>query len=157
TVSAQGVGQLADIDLGRDAMQATDGKTNRLGPAILITALLVIGLLGPSSASANILTQAGPVQTNPHVYEIFWGSGWNQEPAAAERGRLGTLYNEISGSSWQGILTQYWSPGGFVSPYVTAASYTDSAHGSAPQAVTAAKIATEISEVAAVTGWPQAT
>jgi hypothetical protein len=52
----------------------------------------------------------GSAALEPHVYLIFWGGKWNEEPAKAERQKLVKMFEEINGSAWQGVLTQYWAP-----------------------------------------------
>ena len=59
----------------------------RYRAAVLTTAVLVAMFMAPSVALAeevyvSVITHGGPVQTEPHVYEIFWGSKWSSEPAA---------------------------------------------------------------------------
>lgn len=52
--------------------------------AVLCALLFAIALMAPSSAFArDILTGGGPVESEPHVYAIFWGANWNEEPGAA--------------------------------------------------------------------------
>jgi len=134
------------------------GRGHTPRAALLVGLLLAALFTMPTIASGYVTTTGGPVQAEPHVYEIYWGSNWNAEPAAAERGRLQTLYNDLSGSAYQGILTQYWSPNGFVSPWVTTASYTDTVHGAAPTNVTRAMMEAEVNEAIAANsanGWPQ--
>ena len=68
------------------------------------------------------------------------------------------MYQQISGSAWQGILTQYWSPGGFPSPTLAFSSYTDTAHGAAPSLGSIAGLESAVKEAIAANqgnGWPQ--
>lgn len=66
------------------------------------------------------------------------------------------MYQEISNSSWQGILTQYWGLGGFVSKSLAIGTpYTDSSV-SAPTGVDLNKIIGEVNAaISANPSWPQ--
>ncbi len=111
----------------------------------------------PPSLAREVTTHGGPVETQPHVYAIFWGSSWNGAGAEV-RGALETLYKQIPGSEWQGILTQYWGPEGFPSHSLSFTSYTDTAHDGALSNVTDAAVRTEVREIIAANkanGWPQ--
>lgn len=96
---------------------------------ILAALLVVAALVIPPLASAEaIYTHGGPVETEPHVLEIFWGSNWQLSEylwkgrseggiseervlnPKAERIRVERTYEQIPGSHWEGILTQYWQP-----------------------------------------------
>ena len=142
----------------------------------LVTIVLAATLAMPSLVSAEetreeekisliVTSHGGPVQTEPHVYQIYWGKKWGEEPYAAERTTFETLYSDFSGSAWQGILEQYWGAEGyggsegFVSKELAVgAPYTD---GNEPPAeVTQAKIETEVKEAIKeasskkLKGWP---
>jgi len=137
--------------------------------SILTTLVLAATFAAPSLASANIVSYGGPVATKPHVYAIFWGSNWNNEPAAAERTKLENMYGDISNSGWQGTLTQYWSPEepvhpeeatafSFISPTLERSFYTDEHDGAAPTEVDAQKMKAEVRkavEANKANGWPQ--
>ena len=70
----------------------------------------------------------GPVQSSPHVYLIFWGKNWElgtfePEPGvlvepAHERETLVRMFNALSGSAYQNILTQYSGDEKFISSTV---------------------------------------
>src|SRR6476660_2380205 len=133
-------------------------RTRRFGPVTL--SLLVASLFAfPSFSNASVTTHGGPVESTPHIYELFWGSAWNSEPAASERSTLKTMFEEIPGSSWQGILTQYWGPGGFISSEVThGIPYTDE-RVSAPSGLNVESVRTEVREAIKANeknGWPKA-
>jgi hypothetical protein len=68
------------------------------------------------------------------------------------------MFEEIPGSSWQGILTQYWGPGGFISSEVThGVPYTDE-RVSAPSNLNVESMRTEVREAIKANeknGWPQ--
>jgi len=91
-----------------------EGLTLHVLPARGVT---VLSDLYPSSrtvfahASSNNMTyHGGPVQHNPKIYLIFWGSNWttgNQEYKL-----LTSFYNGFNGSQWTGTLTQYTDSSG---------------------------------------------
>src|ERR1700761_9610271 len=97
-------------------------EPHRFLATILIAIGLSLALSAPSLASASMGTRGGPVEAQPHVYAIFWGSDWSGG-GSGRRAEMESLYNQISGSSWAGILTQYWSPQGFSSGKVALSSY----------------------------------
>ncbi len=119
-----------------------------------------------AGATALLRSHGGPVETKPHVYEIYWGSGWNSGTPATERGKLEAMYGEISNNAWQGILTQHWGPElsgektafSFISKEVPHGTpYVDTAHP-VPSEVNTAKLNTEIGEAIKankLAGWPQ--
>ncbi len=95
------------------------------------------------------------VQHDPHVYVIFWGSGWNEGAGPALRTELLGMYDGLSGSSLQGILTQYFDATGRVSATVAVESYTDT-ESPPPIAVNDAKIRGEVAEaLKAHPSWPR--
>lgn len=85
------------------------------------------------------------VQHSPKVYVIFWGKNWEAAPGAELRTQLLKMYEGLSGSAWQGILTQYFDATGRVSSTLTVSSYIDTSV-SAPTSVNDAKIRAEIAE-----------
>ena len=67
----------------------------------------------------------GPVQHDPNLHVVFWGSNWNQEPGIATRKQLMHFYEGLAGSAEQGILTQYFDPSARVTSNVTVDETTD--------------------------------
>jgi tripartite motif-containing protein 71 len=110
------------------------------------------------------------VETAPKVYVIFWGSvfealgqGEHKEPteqektAAKVREMLLKLYEGLTGSAYEGILTQYFnSTGGAtgrVGSTVTTASWIDNSE-TAPSNLNKAMVAEEVAKgIAANTKW----
>ena len=135
----------------------------RYHASVLTTIVLAATFAAPSFASAeevydSVTTHGGPVQTEPHVYEIYWGSKWSIEPYAAERTTFEKLYNDFSESAWQGILTQYWSPEGFVSSkLVVGAPYPDNSEPPAEVEATnmEAEVKKAIEAKKGLEGWPK--
>ncbi|MGN6254349.1 MAG: hypothetical protein ACTHO8_05130 [Solirubrobacterales bacterium] len=93
------------------------------------------------------------VQNSPKIYPIFWGSNWGTAPGAELREELLTFYRGLSGSAYQGTLTQYFDGSGNISSTVAVATpYTDS---TAATLVTQGKIEEEVSKAITVNGWPR--
>jgi hypothetical protein len=93
------------------------------------------------------------VQHTPKVYLIFWGSNF----ATTERGKevrsmLLKLYEGLTGSAYQGILTQYFDSTGRVSSTVSLASYVDESV-SAPKAVSYVPVEEEVTRAINAKGW----
>jgi hypothetical protein len=90
--------------------------------------------------------KGGKVQHNPVVDVIFWGSSWNETAGSELRTQMMKLYGGLSGSAWQGVLTQYFDVVsekiGYISPTVTANSITDVAP--TPKEVTDANLQEEV-------------
>lgn len=57
----------------------------------------------------------GPVEYEPRLFLIFWGSNWNKEPGTTLKGLLLKFYEGVKESAYQKILTQYDSPDGRIS------------------------------------------
>jgi len=92
------------------------------------------------------------VQHSPHVYVIFWGSAWNEATGSALRTQLLKMYEGLSGSSYQGILTQYFDQTGRVSSTVTVSSYTDTGV-TTPSSVNDNRIQKEVTSAIKANGW----
>jgi hypothetical protein len=82
-------------------------------------------------------------QHNIHLYPIFWGSNWNSSGASL-RTKLLQFYNGLSGSAYQGILTQYFDSTANISKTVSVTPYTDTTVGPAPKNITNGTIQEEI-------------
>jgi DNA-binding beta-propeller fold protein YncE len=93
------------------------------------------------------------VQHTPKVYLIFWGSNFTTAEKGKEtRSMLLKLFEGLSGTSYQGILTQYFDSTGRVSSTVTSSSYVDSIV-TAPTAVNHLKIEEEVQRAINANGW----
>lgn len=95
----------------------------------------------------------GPIQAEPEVHLVFWGGNWNSTGASV-RTQLVELFNHLSGSAWQGVLTQYWEFGpSRISGNIPApASYTDTGVA-APSNVTDGAVRTEVANAISHNGW----
>jgi hypothetical protein len=72
-----------------------------------------------------VVYKGGEVQLNPTLHVIFWGEGWSKSGSqeAEARGKVEHLLSVLSGSEYQGILTQYDDHTGHVSATLSAATY----------------------------------
>jgi hypothetical protein len=134
--------------------------------AFVVTAMAV-GLWNsaPASASCN-LSGCGPlryeeigvphVQHEPHVYLIFWGGNWNKTPGSGARTDVVKVFESLSGSAYQGILTQYFDSTGRVSSQVEVTAYTD-ASVAAPTNVNEAALYNEVAKAISDNGWTDTT
>lgn len=94
------------------------------------------------------------VQHSPKIYVIFWGSNWTKSPGLELHAQLLEMYEGLSNSSYQSILTQYFDTTGRVGPTVSVKAYTDSSVA-APSLVSDTKIREEVSSAIGVNGWPR--
>ncbi|HMJ72401.1 MAG TPA: hypothetical protein VK471_03435 [Solirubrobacterales bacterium] len=93
------------------------------------------------------------VQDKPHIYPIFWGSNWNKEPGAATRTQVMKMYEGLSGSAYQGILTQYFDATGRINSTVAVSpAYTDTSVA-APSNVTFKSVEEEVANAIKANGW----
>ncbi len=92
------------------------------------------------------------VQHEPQILAIFWGSKWNEEPGFAVRAQVMKMYSGLSGSAYQGILTQYFDATGRINSFVSDESYTDWEHNP-PADITEHNIDEEAGRAIAANGW----
>jgi hypothetical protein len=102
-----------------------------------------------------VVYKGGPVQHNPTVYLIFWGSNFNKGTLRTE---VLNLYNSLSSTgsnpSYQGILTQYWdNSGSIASADVVAGNFLDT-RITAPSGVNEQSVEEEIAYAVSVNNWP---
>jgi hypothetical protein len=77
-------------------------------------------------ASASALTyEGGPVQHQPHVVAIFWGTDWETGHGSELKHKLEVMYEGLAGSGWQQILTQYHGATGPISASPVIEIYDD--------------------------------
>jgi DNA-binding beta-propeller fold protein YncE len=97
--------------------------------------------------------EGGVVQHSPKVHVIFWGSNFEETSEGKEvRSMLLKLYEGMSHSAYEGILTQYFDTTGRVSSVVETSSYIDTSV-KAPENLTNLKIEEEITKVIGATEW----
>jgi hypothetical protein len=105
--------------------------------------------------SVPLFYKGGIVQHSPKVHIIFWGSKWknggilNNNP---ERESIELLFNKISGSKWQEVMTQYFDTTANVSLTMTPDNWID-ASVTAPTLVSDAKIQEEVAKGVKEMGW----
>jgi hypothetical protein len=111
------------------------------------------GLEGGSGEGPLLYHPSGDgVQHEPKVHVIFWGSNFNTAPGTEVRSMILKLYEGLSKSAYQGILTQYFDSTGRVSPNVTVASYIDTSV-SAPKSVDEVAVEEEVSHAIKENKW----
>ena len=76
----------------------------------------------------------GTVQHETKVHVVFWGKNWNESPGSSARATIYKFFEGLSGSAYQGVLTQYFDPTSRISPNVTVDSYVDT-RAAAPTSV----------------------
>jgi hypothetical protein len=91
------------------------------------------------------------VQHNPEVYLILWGSNWSKTGLVLS-GQLIKMYKSLSGSKYQGILTQYFDSSGRVGTTLKVISFTDTAV-TAPTSVTKAGLQEEVDSTIKANNW----
>jgi hypothetical protein len=98
----------------------------------------------------------GQVQHAPSLHVIFWGGSWNNF-ALFEHGVIQSFYKAISGSPWQGILTEYFDTSGNISPTITVDFYTDGTKTVSPTSINDTKIREEVNAAVKAKGWTRET
>jgi hypothetical protein len=65
-------------------------------------------------ATTPLLYNGGPIQTNPKMYIVFWGSAWNSSTGDPNgvAARLKAFLGIVGGSRWNNSTTQYTQSGG---------------------------------------------
>lgn len=96
---------------------------------------------------------SGLVQQNPNLHVIFWGGGWNGIIISLIRSNIQSFYKAISGSAWQGILTEYFDTNGNVSPTISVGFYTDSTNAVSPTSINDTKIREEVNAAIKAKSW----
>jgi hypothetical protein len=104
-----------------------------------------------AQATNNLTYHGGPIQTNPKIYVVYWGSAWN---GSGDPNGVRSYYNAflsiIGGSGWLNSVTQYTQTGGahvgnaagsFVGSYVDTTSSPPSRPSQSQLAAEAAKAA----------------
>src|SRR5882762_5185088 len=64
------------------------------------------GAIKPHAAASNLLYGGGPVERNPKVYLVFWGSQWNSDGNGVQS-YLTNFFSGVGSSSdtWSTILS----------------------------------------------------
>lgn len=116
----------------------------------------------PPQGSGDLAYSGGPIQHNPASYLIYWGSGWTDSLGnLTPTGAVPYNYmNDLSGTAFENILTQYHDNVGYVTNIHTLAGAA--ADGSTPPTdstcggptIEDSSIQNEVSSVITAMGWP---
>ncbi len=136
-----------------DRMRARPFRYRSRAVSLFLAPLLALLILAPGAGAYNngpLVFDGGEagVQHHPEIHLILWGpkSYWNENAEGlAIRQKLEQLYNGLSGSAWQGVLTQYYDYATHIGSSVSLApSYiSEYAWGSAIDFETPARIVSE--------------
>ncbi len=96
--------------------------------------------------------EGGLIQTEPKLRVIFWGSNFNQPTGSALREQLLKMYSGLSGTAYQGLLTQYFSGTSYLTQHITVESATDTDEP-APHIESENQFQIEIEKMQARAGW----
>jgi hypothetical protein len=112
-----------------------------------------------AQAGNNLTYHGGPIQTNPKIYVVYWGSAWN---GSGDPNGVRSYYNAflgvIGGSGWLNSVTQYTQTGGahvgnaagsFVGSYVDTTSSPPSRPSQSQLAAEAARAAAHYGDYSA--------
>jgi DNA-binding beta-propeller fold protein YncE len=120
----------------------------------LAVAVAALGALLTMSSTANaepLSYFGGEVSNHPHVYLTFWGKNWDEHTGA--RAEVENMFLHLSGSRWQGMLTQYYDGSGAISIEVGVSSWTDRSIA-APNDVNETHLVNEIEYALTQQPWP---
>ena len=99
-----------------------EGLTLHLYPAIATASGLRAALAAHRSGQAstsNLQWGGGPVQHNPKIYIIFWGSKWTSTNSVYQT--TVNFFSGLNGSQWNGTVTQYSDSSAHISNDATVA------------------------------------
>jgi hypothetical protein len=86
-------------------------RRNAASALCVLLLLLALGLSGAQAAGNDVTYHGGPVLQSPTVYIVLWlPSGRHIEPSgndATVQSRLGQVAQDLSGTHYLGVLTQY--------------------------------------------------
>jgi serine protease len=113
-----------------------------------------------TQATNNLTYHGGPVQTNPKIYVVYWGSSWNTSTGDPKgvRARANAFFGVIGGSRWLNSVTQYTqsngqhvgnAAGSFAGSYVDTTSSPPSRPSQSQLAAEAAKAAAHYGDYSA--------
>jgi hypothetical protein len=97
--------------------------------------------------------EGGQVQHAPKIYVIYWGSNFTTTTTGIEdRAMLQKFFTGLTGSAYQGIMTQYFDATGRISSTVSTVSYVDE-KVKAPEKVTPVMIEEEVASAVSANKW----
>jgi sugar lactone lactonase YvrE/phosphodiesterase/alkaline phosphatase D-like protein len=125
--SSSSAGGVSELDQDVDGNQDDDDDEGIDGAPIGTAGRELLGRRCQGTYCPNVPLRfdGGPVQREPKLHVIFWGSNWNEPAGSATRTQVLNFYKGLSGSAWQGTLTQYFDAEGHISSNVAVNSFTD--------------------------------
>jgi hypothetical protein len=137
-----------------EAQNNSTGEHVRIYPTREVVDAFRLSQAGVRAAQATspLTYHGGPVQTNPKIYIVFWGSSWNTstgDPKGVAT-QLKNFLSIVGGSKWLNSVTQYTQsdgqhvgnqPGSFVGSYVDTTSSPPSRPSQSQLAAEAVKAA----------------
>jgi serine protease len=113
-----------------------------------------------TEAVSNLTYHGGPIQTNPKMYVVFWGSSWNTSTGDPQgvAARMKSFLAIVGGSRWNNSTTQYTQSdgqhvgnqtGSFVGSYVDTTSSPPTRPSQSAMAAEAAKAAAKYGDYSA--------
>lgn len=90
------------------------GESHAPGQRTVTSTRVNAGNLAPmtSKGSGDLTWHSGAILHSPTVYAIFWGSYWGSGSGPAEEQSTVNFLRGLSGSSYAGVLTQYYDNSG---------------------------------------------
>jgi DNA-binding beta-propeller fold protein YncE len=113
-----------------------------------------LGVEGEGEGGPLLFNGSGNgVQHTPKVFLVLWGSNFNTGEKGKEvKAMLLKLFEGLTGSSYQGILTQYFDSTGRISSSVSTASWVDESV-TAPSSVSELGVEEEVQRAINTNGW----
>jgi DNA-binding beta-propeller fold protein YncE len=109
--------------------------------------------LEPEGEGPLLFHEAGTVQHSPTVHVIFWGNHFETTTEGKEvHSMVLKLFEGLTSSAYQGILTQYFDTTGRVSSSVSVNSYIDKSV-EAPANVNGTKVEEEVASAITTNKW----
>jgi len=140
-----------------EAQNSTTGERVRVYPTREVVDAFRLTQEGQrmTQSTNNLTYHGGPIQTNPKMYIVFWGSAWNGsgDPQGV-KARMLAFLGIVGGSGWNNSTTQYTQTGGQHVGNQTgslAASYVDTT-SSPPSRPSQSQMAAEAAKAAAKYG-----
>ncbi len=140
------------------AQNNTTGETVRVFPTKEATDAFRLSQAGQrmTQGTGPLLYNGGPIQTNPKMYIVFWGSSWNGSTGDPQgvKARMLAFLGIVGGSGWNNSTTQYTQTGGAHVGNQTgslAGSYVDTT-SSPPSRPSQSQMAAEAAKAAAKYG-----
>jgi serine protease len=145
-----------------EAQNSSTGEKVRIYPTREVVDAFRLTEAGQRATMAvsNLTYHGGPIQTNPKIYIVFWGSAWNSgtgDPSGVAA-RMKAFLAIVGGSGWNNSTTQYTQSdgqhvgnqtGSFVGSYVDTTSSPPSRPSQSQLAAEAVKAAAHYGDYSA--------